>query len=138
MLVIDTSALVAILRQEPEATLFQDIITADTDPMISALTWYETLIVVDAALGPAGITALNVIVANSALQIMPFDHGQASDAHVVYQRYGKGRHPAKLNLADCASYILAMSFGCPLLYKGDDFSKTDIVPAAVLPAPSTQ
>lgn len=131
MIVIDTSALVAILNKEPERDRFLDIISRDDRPMISAVTFYETMLVVSVRGGPDKLTDLNDLVASAEAQIVSFDAEQALAAHHAYMRYGKGIDPtARLNICDCAAYALAETLDAPLLFKGDDFAATDVESAA--------
>lgn len=131
MIVIDTSALVAILNKKPERDRFLAIISEDDRPMISAVAFYETMLVIGARSGPEKLTDLEDLIATAQAQIVPFDAEQALAAQRAYMRYGKGIDPnARLNLCDCASYALAKTLDAPLLYKGDDFAATDVVRAA--------
>jgi ribonuclease VapC len=130
-MVIDTSAVLAILLDEPERRSFnQRIEDADTRFM-SAATLVEVSIVIEARHGAAGLRDLDEFVERAEVQVWPFDAGQARTARGAWSRYGKGRHRAGLNLGDCSSYALARSMSLPLLFKGDDFSATDIMPAVV-------
>jgi|SRR5215213_2157888 len=127
-MVIDTSALIAILFDEPEKRSFAAAIDAAIDPKISAVTHLETTIVY---LGrrknePTDISdLLNIL----GLKTADVDRAQIERALDAFVRFGKGRHPARLNLGDCFAYALAATVNEPLLFKGDDFLKTDIVPA---------
>ena len=122
-MVIDTSALVAILLAEPEADRFAQAIAADPRRLVSA---FEAAIVIRARKGPAGVRELDLLIHGAAMSIVSFDEEQVQIARAAYEKYGKGRHPAALNLGDCSSYALARTSGEPLLYKGDDFSRTDL------------
>jgi len=127
-MVVDTSALIAILFDEPEKSAFAAAIDAATDPKVSAVTRVETMMVY---LGrrqsdPAAIVDLVDIL---GLKTFDVDRAQADRALDAFTRFGKGRHPARLNLGDCFAYALAASLNEPLLFKGGDFLKTDIVPA---------
>jgi ribonuclease VapC len=125
-MVIDTSALVAIFLGEPERqSLLADIIAAETR-LISAATVLETGIILEARRGEAAGREFDLFLVRANLQIMPVDAEQADLARSAWRRYGKGRHPADLNFADCFSYALAKSTGEPLLAKGTDFGLTDI------------
>ena len=136
MIVIDTSELFAILTNEPEAGTFLGAISADASPIVSALTLFEAMIVCHARGGDPLMDDLKQLLVAGNVTTALFDRDAAEAAHAAYARFGKGYHPAKLNLADCAAYRLAMGLGCSLLYKGDDFSKTGI-PAAVPAAAGT-
>ena len=128
-MVIDSSALLAILFGEAEQEAFVDAIAAAGVRLVSALTSLEASIVVTARKGPAGVRELDLLFHNGALEVVPFTEDHFRIARSAYQRYGKGRHPAALNLGDCCSYALARFSGHPLLFKGEDFAKTDIRPA---------
>lgn len=125
-MVIDSSALVAILLAEPEAAAFEAAALAAPVRLIGAPTLLETAMVLTGRLGPIGREALNEFVAAIAADIAPFTPSQATRAIDAFLRYGKGRHPAGLNFGDCCSYALAAETALPLLFKGGDFSQTDI------------
>ena len=127
-MVVDTSALIAILFDEPEKPAFASAIDAAADPKVSAVTRVEAMMVY---LGrrqsdPADVIALVDIL---GLKTIDVDRAQADNALDAFTRFGKGRHPARLNLGDCFAYALAATLNEPLLFKGGDFLKTDIVPA---------
>jgi ribonuclease VapC len=125
-MVIDTSALVAILCNEADASLFEAALESDSTRLISAATLLETSIVIETRFGEAGGRELDLLLHKAQIEIEPFDQEQTEIAREAYRTYGKGRHPAGLNFGDCFSYALSVVRGEPLLYKGDDFSKTDI------------
>lgn len=125
-MVIDTSAIAAILFDEPERTDFISKIERATIRLISAPTLLECQIVVEARKGELGRAELELFVYESALNVVPFNQAQVNFAGLAWQRYGKGRHPAGLNYGDCFAYALAKATGEPLLFKGLDFSQTDI------------
>ncbi len=125
-MVIDTSALVAILSLEPEAARLAQAIEADPTRLISAATLLEAGIVMEARLGAAGGKELDLLVAKAGVVIEPLTADQASTAREAWRRFGKGRHAAALNFGDCCSYALARATGEPLLFKGTDFANTDI------------
>lgn len=127
--VIDSSALICILLGEPEAARFNEVLAHGPRCVISAANWLEAAIVATAKLGAAGRADLDTVLAIVAAEVAPVDVGLAEAAYQTWLRYGKGRHPAGLNFGDCFSYALAKQRGEPLLYKGDDFSKTDVTPA---------
>ena len=115
MIVLDTSAIVAIIAKEPERDQFLAVIEAADTCCISARSLYETQLVVFARLGSAGLDETSMLLAQFVVSV------------AAYRQFGKGFHAATaLNLRDCAAYAL----GSPLLFKGDDFRATDIVPAA--------
>jgi ribonuclease VapC len=127
-MVIDTSAIAAILFNEPERASFNQKIGFDDTRLISAATLVEITLVVEARKGELGRSQLDLFVYEAGLDIVPFDAVQADLARLAWRTYGKGRHPAGLNLGDCFSYALAKATGEPLLFKGKDFSQTDITP----------
>jgi ribonuclease VapC len=128
-MVIDTSALLAILLVEPEAETFYQAIAKDPKRLVSALTALEAAIVIHARKGPAGVRELDLLLHAASLTIVNLDADQVQLARTAYEKYGKGHHPAALNLGDCCSYALALSSGEPLLFKGTDFSRTDVAAA---------
>jgi ribonuclease VapC len=129
-MVIDTSALVAILCMEPEAARLAHALEADPYRLISAATWVETSIVIEARYGEPGGRELDLLKTKAELAIQDVDASQAELAREAWRRFGKGRHPAGLNFGDCFSYALARSTGERLLFKGDDFSRTDVLVVA--------
>jgi ribonuclease VapC len=128
-MVIDTSALTAILLGEPEGPHFIELIAAADDPVISAATLLEASIVMHAKTGDPGVSDLDELIAASAIRIVAVDSGQAVLARRAFLAYGKGHAPAGLNYGDCFSYALAKALGRPLLFKGLDFARTDLPPA---------
>jgi len=128
-LVADTSVFVAILLNEPDADTYRNTLLSVEKVLISTATAVELHIVVTAKLGTDGILNLGRLLSQPLFEIVPVDHQQMSAANLAFERYGKGRHPAKLNYGDLFSYALAKSKDLPLLFKGEDFSKTDIVAA---------
>jgi ribonuclease VapC len=124
--VIDTSAVVAILRMEREAARLAEAIEADQNRLMSAATLVETGLVIESRYGAAGGRELDVLIAKAGLSIEPVTAEQADVAREAWRRYGKGRHAAALNFGDCFSYALARTTGEPLLFKGDDFTQTDV------------
>ena len=129
-MVIDTSALVAILQNEPERRTFNKLIEAAETCVISTANFVEVSIVVEARYGADGIRDLDLFLSKAGINQMSVDEEQAHLARIAFRRYGKGRHPAGLNFGDCFAYALAKSLGEPLLFKGEDFSGTDMEPAA--------
>ena len=131
MIVIDSSALLAILRREPEADGFLHILAEEENCLLSAVSLLETSMVLAGRTGDAtSWPELDVLVARAGMQIVPQDAGLAEVARTAFLRYGKRRHPAGLNLGDCASYALAKNRNLPLLFKGDGFPRTDVRRAA--------
>lgn len=124
-MVIDTSALIAILLGEPDAEQLARAIAADGKRLISAFTLLETAAVIEARKGEAGGRELDLLLHHAAVEVVPLtaEHGEA--ARRAWRQFGRGRHPAGLSLGDCCAYALAMHTGEPLLCKGEDFAKTD-------------
>jgi ribonuclease VapC len=127
-MVIDTSALLAILQDEPERRRFNESIEAADSRVMSVATFVEVSIVVDSRHGAEGLRELDQFVDRAGIGLVPVDVEQARIARAAFGRFGKGRHPAGLNYGDCFSYALAHVLEEPLLFKGDDFSRTDIRP----------
>jgi ribonuclease VapC len=125
-MVIDTSALVAILLGESGSKTIAKAITRDNKRLISAFSLLETCIVIEARKGEAGGRELDILLHHIQAEIISMNSEQAETARKAWRDYGKGRHAAALNIGDCCSYALAKISGEPLLFKGDDFNKTDI------------
>jgi ribonuclease VapC len=125
-MIIDSSALVAILVSEPEGDSLEDALIAAPACEISAVTYVETSIVLDSRRNPVVSQALDNFLQTTQIGIQPITVQQAKLARQAYRDYGKGRHPAGLNLGDCFAYALAKDKGEPLLFKGDDFRRTDV------------
>ena len=125
-MVIDTSALVAMLTDEPEAGRLEAAVEADSVRLLSAATYLETAIVIEARFGEAGGRELDLWLHRAAADRVAVDAEQAELARIAYRRYGKGRHRAGLNFGDCFAYALASTSGEALLCKGDDFTHTDL------------
>lgn len=125
-MVIDTSALVAIFLAEPERDRFLKLITEAETRLLSAGNALETGVVLEARRGEPAGREFDLFLDRAGLQVVPFDAEQAEVARRAWRRYGKGRHPANLNLGDCFAYALAKISGEPLLAKGDDFQRTDL------------
>ena len=128
-MVIDTSAVVAILLDEPERRAFNELIEEAATRQMSTATFVETSIVFDARHGPAGLERLDAFLERAGIELVPVDAAQARTARRAWSTYGKGRHPAALNYGDCFSYALAKTSAQPLLFKGDDFTRTDVAVA---------
>lgn len=128
-MVIDTSALVAIMRDEPERRFFNKLIDAESTTCVSAASLLETRIVLFARSGDTAILALDAFLLKSGITVVEVSPRISDIAFDAYRRFGKGTgYPAVLNYGDCFSYALAKSLDAPLLFKGDDFLRTDIVP----------
>lgn len=125
-MVIDTSALVAILSDEPERRRFNEQIEADPRRLLSAANLLETSMVIESRYCNAGGRQLDLFVHQACINILSVDVQQIEIARLAYRHYGKGRHPAGLNYGDCFAYALARATGEPLLFKGNDFAQTDI------------
>jgi ribonuclease VapC len=135
LIAVDSSAIIAILRCEPEEQAFIDAIVVSGGTCVSAVSFQESSMVLAGGGGAeADWAPLDDFIARARMQIVPHDRRLAELAREAFLRFGKGRHPARLNCGDCASYALAKSLSVPLLFKGTDFSKTDIVPALAAPA----
>ncbi len=127
MIVVDSSALIAILQREPEADTFLRVIAMADGCLLSLVSLLETSMVMAGRTGDATSWAdLDALIARAGMQVVAQDAEQAEAAREAFLRYGKGRHPAGLNLGDCATYALAKRRNLPLLFKGDDFSRTDL------------
>lgn len=131
-MVIDTSAIMAILFDEPERANFTRLIEADATCLVSAVGRVEAAFVVEGRKREAGRQRLDRFFRLSGAEIAGVTPEQAELAVEAFRRFGKGRHPAALNIGDCFAYALAKATGEPLLFKGGDFARTDI--AAVPPA----
>lgn len=127
-MVIDTSAIAAILFNEPEAADFERLIVEASLRLISAGTLLEAVMVVEARLGEAGGREFDLWLKRAGVEIVPVDDEQVDLARRAWRQFGKGRHPAGINFGDCFSYALAVSRDEPLLFKGEDFARTDIRP----------
>jgi ribonuclease VapC len=127
MIVIDSSALIAIAFAEPEKEAFEAIVAGPERCLLSAVNAYETAIVLRMRWGHGAIASFRRMLEDNGIEIVPFDGAQVLTAAEAYGRYGKGIHAkARLNLADCAAYALAKVLDAPLLFKGDDFIHTDV------------
>jgi ribonuclease VapC len=125
-MVIDASAIVAVAFDEPEAASIESRIVDDPTRLISAASVLEASIVIEARYGEAGGLELDRWLTSIGAEIISVDLAQIAVARRAWRTFGKGRHPAGLNFGDCFSYALAKSRGEALLFKGNDFSKTDI------------
>lgn len=125
-MVVDTSALLAILRDEPPRAVLAEALATAEDAILSAASFVEASIVLLARHGDAGVAALDSLLAAVEARCVAVDVAQARAARDAYARYGKGRAPAGLNFGDCFAYALAKVSNRPLLYVGDDFARTDV------------
>lgn len=125
MIVVDTSAIIAITFDETDADRFLTAVSTVDEACIAAPNALELEIVLRSKTGPNGPSARRVL-QNLAIETIPFSLEHLAEAIEAFAKFGRGRHPAQLNLGDCFSYGLAKSLSAPLLYKGDDFARTDI------------
>ena len=125
-MIIDTSAIIAILNDEPERRVFNEAIERSDICLLSAASFLEASIVIENNRGYEGLRDFDLWMATAGIELAPVDADQAQIARQAFRQYGKGRHPAALNFGDCFSYALAKATGFPLLFKGEDFTKTDI------------
>ncbi|AVA24816.1 MULTISPECIES: type II toxin-antitoxin system VapC family toxin [Rhizobium] len=125
-MVIDTSAIVAIFFNEPDALYYSERIADDPVRLISAATLVEAAMVIEGRFGEAGGAELDLWLHKTNLEVVAVTSEHADQARRAWRRYGKGRHPAGLNYGDCFSYALAALTGEPLLFKGNDFKQTDV------------
>ena len=125
-MVIDTSALVAILQREPERDAMLSALARDPKRLVSAVTVVEAGMVLEGRFGPDARVDLELFIFHAGLTVTPFDGRQADAALRAWRKFGKGRHPAQLNWGDCFVYGLAKAVGESVLAKGRDFPQTDI------------
>lgn len=126
-MIIDSSALVAMLRAEPEAPSFVRVLASASSKRVSAANFVETGIVIDAGRNPVSSAQVETFIRTAQIEIVAVTESQARLARAAYRDYGKGSgHPAQLNFGDCFAYALAKETGEPLLYKGGDFALTDL------------
>lgn len=129
-MIVDTSAVIAILRAEPEASAFAETIESAGVRRLSAASYVEVGAVIDRAGDAIASRRVDELLAVAGIEIEAVTTGQARTAREAYRDFGKGSgHPARLNFGDCFSYALAKTTGEPLLFKGDDFQHTDITSA---------
>jgi ribonuclease VapC len=128
-MIIDTSAIVAILFNEDDAKAYADLIAQSDTRRMSAATFVEAAIVVETQTKAGGSRQFDAFLRQADIVIEPVTGEHAHIARQAFIDFGKGRHPAGLNYGDCFSYALAKATGEPLLFKGKDFSKTDLVAA---------
>jgi ribonuclease VapC len=125
-MIVDSSAILAIAFQEQEAIRFAAAIVQAPKCQISSVNWLETMMVIESRTGMLAADNVLLILAQLEVETLPFDTAHMHEAHEAWRRYGKGRHPASLNLADCCAYAVSRIEGRPLLFKGNDFEKTDV------------
>jgi ribonuclease VapC len=124
--IIDSSAILAIALEEPEAARIAASIAGSPVRRMSAVNWLEALMVIESRHGVESADELLLMLRELEVESLPLDSEQVSLARSAWRRYGKGRHPAALNLGDCCAYAASAVSGEPLLYKGRDFSLTDV------------
>jgi ribonuclease VapC len=124
--IIDPSAIIAILNDEPERRAFNEAIEKSDVCLLSAAGYVEASMVMEYSRGYEGLRDFDLWMATAGIELAAVDADQAHIARQGFRQYGKGRHPAALNFGDCFSYALAKATGFPLLFKGEDFGKTDI------------
>lgn len=125
-MVIDSSALIAILTGEPDAQLFASAIADDPKKLLSSFSMLEAGIVIESKKGEFAGRELELLIHKIKIDIVSLDSEQIELAIAAWRKFGKGRHPAGLNIGDCCSYALAKYSNEPILFKGNDFDKTDI------------
>ena len=131
-MIVDTSALIAILRDERDAMSYANAIASATVRRLSAANYVETAAVIDASRDPIASRRFDDLVREAQFVIEPVTETQARIAREAYRDFGRGsRHPAGLNFGDCFAYALAKALNEPLLFKGDDFAHTDVTPAPI-------
>jgi ribonuclease VapC len=132
-MVIDTSAIFAAIAGEPDGEFYREAIKKAPLRIISAVTLLEVRIVLFARLGSDALATFDELIERARIVVVPFDQEHSESAFDAFRRYGKGQGgPAQLNIVDCAAYALASTRGLPLLFKGNDFSATDVTPALML------
>jgi ribonuclease VapC len=124
-LIVDSSAVLAIFFEEPEARRFAALLAAPGRKRMSAVSYLECAIKLDNAAEGTSLE-LDAFLVDAGIDVVAVTHAQAQVARLAHRRFGKGRHPAGLNLGDCFTYALARESGEPLLFKGDDFIQTDL------------
>ena len=125
-MVLDTSAILAILQDEPERRKFNEAIEAAESRSLSTASFVECSMILESRYGADGIRDLDLFIAKAQVSLVPVDEEQADLARRAFRKYGKGRHPAGLNFGDCFSYALSQALDEALLFKGNDFSQTDV------------
>lgn len=125
-MIVDTSAIIALLREEPEAPSLGRALSRALRPRISAANWLEAALVAEGRDQEDGAARFDRVMSASGIEVVGVTPDIARRAREAWRRFGKGRHPAGLNFGDCFSYALAAELDEPLLFKGEDFAKTDI------------
>lgn len=125
-MVVDTSALLAILQDEPERRAFNEAIESSDVRVMSVANFVETSIVIEARYGADGVRDLDLFIERAGIELVEVTVAHAQEARRALSRFGKGRQAAGLNFGDCFAYALAVERDEPLLFKGDDFARTDV------------
>jgi ribonuclease VapC len=128
-MIVDASALLAVLLVEPEKDLFRDLLLRNPELLMSPVNYLEASIRADDPRHPGKGKELDSLMEAFGIEVATIDRAQARLARFAYQKYGRGNHPAKLNLGDCFAYALSKARNEPLLFKGDDFPLTDVAAA---------
>ena len=128
-MIIDSSAILAILFGEEDMESYEAAIAAATVRRLSAGNYLEASIVVESRAGSRGLEQLDAMLKRATIEVVPVTVDQVCAARRAWREFGKGHHPAGLNFGDCFAYALALTTGEPLLFKGDDFTRTDILAA---------
>lgn len=128
-MIVDASAILAILLLEPEAPAFAQALASGAEPRMSAVNYLEVAIRIDRENSVVAAQKFDDFMALTRIAVQPVSLSQTRLARLAYAEFGKGRHPAGLNFGDCFAYALAKETGLPLLFKGNGFPRTDIRPA---------
>jgi ribonuclease VapC len=128
-MIIDSSALVAIMLSEPERRRLEEAIANSGTRLLSSASYFETSMILISRLGPHAALDLDLVILRFLIEVVPFSEAHARIARDAFRRYGKGRHLAQLNFGDCMAYAAAKETGEELLFKGTDFGQTDIAVA---------
>ncbi len=128
LIAIDTSALVSVLLNEESAVQVAQAMDRSASRLLSAANLLEATMVIESRKGEAGGREFDLLLYRTGIEIVPVDQDQAEIARLAWRRFGRGRHPAALNYGDCFAYALARSRRAPLLFVGNDFTRTDIEP----------
>jgi ribonuclease VapC len=129
-MIVDSSAILAIAFQEPEGARFAAAIIQAPKRQISSVNWLETMMVIESRAGIQAADDVLLILGQLEVETLPFDEAHMHEAHEAWRRFGKGRHSASLNLGDCCAYAASKIEDMPLLFKGNDFEKTDVEKAS--------
>ena len=129
-MIVDTSAMLAVLLEEPEGHRLDILILASEDPKMSSGSFLEASMILHSRAGSEGVRDLDLLMLRFKIAVVPFSESQALLAREAFRRYGKGRHPAQLNFGDCMAYALAKETGEELLFKGTGFGQTNVAVAA--------